>query len=83
MTLRIDKDIAIAKKICEGLRSGEKECLGELVTAYNEFFSNFARPTSGASGNEYRRRYARSSSFHIAVIYPGFWILINSILNGN
>ena len=39
----IDSDIAIAKKICEGLRSGEKECLGELVTAYNELFSNFAR----------------------------------------
>ena len=39
----IDNDIAIAKKICEGLRSGEKECLGELVTAYNELFINFAR----------------------------------------
>jgi len=39
----IERDIAIAKKICKGLRSGEKECLGELVTAYNEFFSNFAR----------------------------------------
>ncbi len=39
----IESDIAIAKRICQGLRSGEKECLGELVTAYNEFFSNFAR----------------------------------------
>ncbi len=39
----IESDIAIAKRICEGLRSGEKECLGELVTSYNELFSNFAR----------------------------------------
>ncbi len=39
----IDSDIALAKKICEGLRSGERECLGELVNAYNELFSNFAR----------------------------------------
>jgi RNA polymerase sigma factor (sigma-70 family) len=39
----IERDIAIAKRICKQLRSGEKECLGELVAAYNEFFSNFAR----------------------------------------
>jgi len=39
----IDNDIATAKKICEGLLSGNKECLGELVTAYNELFINFAR----------------------------------------
>jgi RNA polymerase sigma factor (sigma-70 family) len=37
-----ETDIAIAKRICEGLRSGVKECLGGLVTAYNEFFRNFA-----------------------------------------
>jgi RNA polymerase sigma-70 factor (ECF subfamily) len=40
---KLESDIAIAKKICEGLRSGEKECLGELVTIHNEFFQNFAR----------------------------------------
>ncbi len=39
----IERDIAIAKRICEGLRSGKTECLGELVTAYHEFFCNFAR----------------------------------------
>jgi RNA polymerase sigma factor (sigma-70 family) len=39
----IESDIAIAKRICKGLRSGEKECLGELVASYNEFFRNFAR----------------------------------------
>jgi len=39
----LERDIAIAKRICQGLRSGEKECLGELVTAYNELFNNFAR----------------------------------------
>jgi RNA polymerase sigma-70 factor (ECF subfamily) len=39
----IDNDIATAKKICEGLLSGNKECLGELVTTYNELFINFAR----------------------------------------
>ncbi len=39
----IESDIALARKICEGLRSGEKECLGELVAAYNEFFLNFTR----------------------------------------
>jgi RNA polymerase sigma factor (sigma-70 family) len=39
----IDNDIATAKKICAGLLSGNKECLGELVTAYNELFINFAR----------------------------------------
>jgi RNA polymerase sigma factor (sigma-70 family) len=39
----IESDVAIAKRICKGLGSGEKECLGELVTIYHEFFSNFAR----------------------------------------
>lgn len=39
----IESDIALARKICEGLRSGEIECLGELVATYNEFFLNFAR----------------------------------------
>jgi RNA polymerase sigma factor (sigma-70 family) len=39
----IERDIAIAKRICKRLRSGEKKCLGELVAAYNEFFSNFVR----------------------------------------
>jgi RNA polymerase sigma factor (sigma-70 family) len=38
-----ESDIAIAKRICEGLRSGVKECLGGLVATYNEFFHNFAR----------------------------------------
>ena len=40
---KLENDIATAKKICEGLRSGEKECLGELVTIHNEFFQNFVR----------------------------------------
>jgi RNA polymerase sigma-70 factor (ECF subfamily) len=40
---QIESDVLLAKKICEGLRSGEKECLGELVTTHNEFFQNFAR----------------------------------------
>jgi len=40
---KIESDVAIAKKICEGLRSGEKECLGELVTIHNAFFCSFAR----------------------------------------
>jgi RNA polymerase sigma factor (sigma-70 family) len=40
---KIENDVAIAKKICVGLRSGETECLGGLVTTYNEFFHNFAR----------------------------------------
>ena len=40
---KIESDVAIAKKICEGLRSGENECLGELVTTYNAFFCSFAR----------------------------------------
>jgi RNA polymerase sigma-70 factor (ECF subfamily) len=39
----LENDIALAKRICEGLRSGEKECLGELVTAHHDFFQNFAR----------------------------------------
>jgi RNA polymerase sigma factor (sigma-70 family) len=43
LTEKIDNDIAIAKRICEGLRSGQKECLGELVRAYHELFINFAR----------------------------------------
>jgi RNA polymerase sigma-70 factor (ECF subfamily) len=40
---QIESDIALAKKICEGLRSGERECLEKLVTIHNEFFHNFAR----------------------------------------
>jgi RNA polymerase sigma-70 factor (ECF subfamily) len=62
----IDNDIALAKKICEKLLSGEKECLGELVTAYNELFSNFAR-----------RRLIKSDILEDVV--QGFW---EEMLNG-
>jgi RNA polymerase sigma factor (sigma-70 family) len=40
---KIESDLDIAKRICEGLRSGVKECLGGLVATYNVFFHNFAR----------------------------------------
>ena len=39
----LESEVALAKKVCEGLRSVETECLGELVTAHNDFFHNFAR----------------------------------------
>lgn len=39
---RIANDIKTAKKICDRLRSVDKEGLSELVSIYNEFFLNFA-----------------------------------------
>ncbi len=48
---RVIYDLALAKQICEKLRSGQRKCLDDLIIDYNGLFLNFGRRRLFNPGN--------------------------------